>query len=95
MASYDGGTPGLEATRPAPGKKVDPASPDVEAYSDHLHGKQRAALAKVSKGKPQQQYVYAFNGFAAELTSAEAAELAGQPDVVAVTPTSSSSPRPP
>ena len=40
----------------------------------------------MSKGKPQQQYVYAFNGFAAELTSAEAAELAGQPDVVAVTP---------
>lgn len=86
VASYDGGTPGLKATRPAPGKKVDPESADVAAYSDHLRGQQRAALAKVSKGKPQQQYVYAFDGFSAELTSAQAAKLAAQPDVLAVTP---------
>ncbi|WP_307040735.1 S8 family serine peptidase [Agromyces ramosus] len=86
VASYDGGSPGLKATRPAPGKKVDPQSSDVAAYSDHLRGAQRAALAKVSKGEPQQQYVFAFDGFSAELTAAQAAELAGQPDVVAVTP---------
>ncbi|WP_162564190.1 MULTISPECIES: S8 family serine peptidase [Microbacterium] len=86
VASYAGGDAGLKGTRPEKGKKVDPASPDVAAYSEHLRGKQRAALAKVSKGAPEQQYVYSFDGFSAELTAAQAAELLAQPDVVSVTP---------
>ncbi|MDR6905950.1 subtilisin family serine protease [Agromyces sp. 3263] len=86
VATYDGGVPGLNRTRPERGKKLDPQAPEVAAYSEHLHGAQRAALAKVSKGTPRQQYVYAFDGFSAELTAAQAADLAAQPEVVAVTP---------
>ncbi|MDY0908543.1 S8 family serine peptidase [Microbacterium sp. CFBP9034] len=86
VVAYDGGVKGLKATKPHGGSKVDPADPAVEAYSKHLKGKQRAALAKVEGGGPSYSYVYSFNGFAAELTPAQAAELQAQPDVVAVHP---------
>lgn len=86
VIAYDGGQAGLKATKPHGGAKVDPADPAVEAYSKHLKGKQRAALAKVKAGDPSYDYVYSFNGFAAELTPAQAVELEAQPDVVSVHP---------
>lgn len=86
VSSYTGGQAGLERTRPEKGEKVDPESTEVAAYSKHLRGAQRDALAKVSKHEPKQQYVYAFDGFSAELTAAEAAALADQPGVLTVTP---------
>ncbi|MDQ7878474.1 S8 family serine peptidase [Microbacterium sp. QXD-8] len=86
VVAYDGGEAGLKATKPRGGAKVDPADPAVEAYSKHLKGQQRAALAKVNGGGPSYSYVYSFNGFAADLTPAQAAELEAQPDVVSVHP---------
>ncbi|MDT0141361.1 S8 family serine peptidase [Microbacterium sp. PRC9] len=86
VVAYEGGEKGLKSTKPRGGAKVDPADPAVEAYSTHLKGQQRAALAKVKGGKPSYSYVYSFNGFAAELTPAQAAELEAQPDVVSVHP---------
>ncbi|WP_163632644.1 S8 family serine peptidase [Microbacterium sp. B35-04] len=86
VVAYDGGVDGLKATKPRGGSKMDPADAAVEAYSTHLKGQQRAALAKVKGSAPSYSYVYSFNGFAAELTPAQAAELEAQPDVVAVHP---------
>ena len=86
VVAYDGGVDGLKATKPRGNSKVNPADPAVEAYSTHLKGQQRAALAKVKGGDPSYDYVYSFNGFAAELTPAQAAELQAQPDVVSVHP---------
>ena len=34
--AYDGGIPGLKATRPAKGTKIDPADTDVASYVSHL-----------------------------------------------------------
>ncbi|MDF2556015.1 MAG: family serine peptidase, partial [Microbacterium sp.] len=86
VVAYDGGVDGLKATKPRGNAKMDPADPAVEAYSTHLKGQQRAALAKVKGSAPSYSYVYSFNGFAADLTPAQAAELEAQPDVVAVHP---------
>ena len=41
VASYDGGVPGLNRTRPERGKKLDPQASEVAAYSEHLRGAQR------------------------------------------------------
>ena len=84
VATYDGDVKGLSATRPGKGAKVDPDSSASVDYADHLRGRHRSALAKVKGGEPTQQYVYSFDGFTAELTGAQAAKLAAQPDVVAV-----------
>jgi subtilisin family serine protease len=85
VVAYDGGIPGLPATRPAAGQKVNPNSPAVVRYVGHLDARQRAAVARVG-GRPVQGYQFAYNGVAAELTAAQAARLAVDPQVVAVTP---------
>ncbi|PSL03557.1 outer membrane protein assembly factor BamB [Haloactinopolyspora alba] len=84
VVTYDGDVEGLPATRPRDGEKVDPAAPKVVDYADHLKGRQRAALAQVDADEPLYHYVYAFDGFAAELTEAQAADLTDQSEVVAV-----------
>ena len=86
VVAYDGGEGGLKGTKPHGGSKMDPADAAVDAYATHLKGRQKAALAKVKGGKASYSYVYSYNGFAAELTSEQAEELAAQPDVVAVHP---------
>lgn len=86
VVAYDGGVRGLRATRPAEGEKINPQSADVTRYVAHLQGRQDAALRAVGGGTKSASYVYAFNGFAAELTGAQAADLAETEGVVAVTP---------
>jgi subtilisin family serine protease/outer membrane protein assembly factor BamB len=85
VVAYDGDVDDLPATEPRPGRKIDPRSPAVVDYVDHLKEKHRAALARVGGDDPLYDYVYSFDGFAAELTEAQATELAMLPDVVAVT----------
>lgn len=85
VVTYDGDVGDLPATKPRPGHKIDPRSSKVVGYVDHLKGRHRAALARVGGDDPLYDYVYSFDGFAAELTGAQAAELATLPDVVAVT----------
>ena len=84
--SYDGGIDGLKATKPAAGKKIDPAATDVTRYVGYLEGQHDAALGKVGGGDKVYDYAYSFNGFSAKLTAGQAAALAKQSGVVAVSP---------
>jgi subtilisin family serine protease len=83
-AAYDGRTPGLKATKPAKGSKLDAASPDVANYVAHLASKHDDALKRVGNGRKLYSYGYVFNGFAAELTEAQAQKLAATKGVVSV-----------
>jgi subtilisin family serine protease len=85
VVAYEGGVPGLEATKPGKGKKVDPKSSKVTKYVAHLNAKHDEALSKVGGGPKLYDYNFSYNGFAAKLTDAQADELEKQPDVVAVT----------
>lgn len=83
---YDGRIPGYKATKPAKGKKIDPDLPDVQKYVGHLKGKHDKALQKAGGAQKFYDYTFAFNGFAAVLTEAQAQKLKTMKDVVAVTP---------
>ena len=85
VVAYRGGIKGLSATRPAKGQKIDPNSPAVVSYMAFLASRQDAALNAVGGGKKLYNYGYVFNGFAAELTAAQAQKLAQMPGVIAVT----------
>ena len=82
--AYQGDVAGLPATRPQAGANIDLNSPAVNAYTNFLRQKQDAVAASVGARKIY-SYVYAFNGFAAEMSEADAAKLRQDPNVVAVT----------
>ena len=84
VSAYTGGINGYPATKPGRGRKIDPNDPQVSRYLGYLASRQDAALAGVG-GKKLYNYGYVFNGFAAELTPAQAQKLAQQPGVLAVT----------
>jgi Subtilase family/Fibronectin type-III domain/Peptidase inhibitor I9/PA domain len=86
VVAYAGGIPGLEATKPAKGKKVDPKSNKVAKYVAHLNTKHNAALSNVGGGQKLYDYNFSYNGFAARLTDAQAESLEKQSGVLAVTP---------
>lgn len=77
VVAYDGGISGYAATRPAAGSRIDPNSSRVRGYAGFLAQRQNAALSSVgaSSSKKMYSYVYSVNGFAAELTAAQANEL--------------------
>jgi subtilisin family serine protease len=86
VVAYEGGEPGLAATKPQGGQHVNPNSAAVRRYADFLDGRHAAAVA--ATGAPADarfyDYRFSFNGFAAVLTPAQAARLASQPGVLAV-----------
>lgn len=86
--AYDGGEPGLAATAPETGEKLEPAAPEVEAYVEHLEEVQEEVLddAGVPDADVGESYTYALNGFEAELTAQEVAELERRPEVAKVVP---------
>jgi len=85
VVAYKGGVAGLAATKPNKGRKIDPNSPAVVKYFGHLTNRHDAVLASVGGSKRKAySYGYAFNGFAAELTEAQAAKLALTQGVLAV-----------
>lgn len=86
VVAYSGGVPGLQATKPAKGAKINPNSAAVKAYSDHLAKRQDAALRAAGGGKKIYSYTYTYNGFAADLSASAAAKVATLPGVLAVTP---------
>ncbi len=95
VVAYDGNVPGLKATRPAKGEKIDPSSPDViryTAYLDELHGN---ALHDVGGGRKIYDYHYSYNGFAAELTEKQAEQIKSVAGVVSVAKMHSTLPTPP
>lgn len=87
VVAYEGGEPGLPGTRVPRGQHVDPSSGNVRRYANHLDQRHAAVLA--AAGAPADarfyDYRFAFNGFAAELTPGQAARVAQNPEVVAVT----------
>jgi subtilisin family serine protease len=91
LASYRGGIPGLAATNPAAlGEvKLDVDSPASQAYLAHLDALHDAVEVSIEGAvgrsvDPQQDYRYAYNGFALELTEAEAATVRRLPAVAQV-----------
>ena len=83
-AAYDGHVRGLAATRPAKGSKLDSKHPDVVNYRNHLAARQQAVMRSAGVAKALRTYGYVFNGFAAQMSDAQAAKLAGTPGVLAV-----------
>ena len=85
VTAYSGGIRGYAATKPGKGRKIDPNGPAVVSYKALLTSKQDAALARVGASRKLYSYGYVFNGFAAELTEAQAQKLRQTPGVLAVT----------
>ena len=87
VLAYEGDIKGFPATKPAPGQKINPQDGKVVKYADFLKTKHDALLGQINAGgKKVYSFVYAFNGFAAELNAAQAAKLSARPDVVFVEP---------
>lgn len=84
-ATYAGNISGLISTRPATGVKFDATAAGVRAYVDYLDIRQASTLAGISNAKVLHRYKLAFNGFAAQLTEAQAKALKNSGDVVSVT----------
>ena len=85
VTAYQGGIKGLQATKPNKGQKIDSTAAAVVSYRAHLSARQDALLNGVGGGRKLHSYGYVFNGFAAELTPAQAQKLAQTPGVLAVT----------
>ncbi|MGD8852700.1 MAG: S8 family serine peptidase [Gammaproteobacteria bacterium] len=87
VVAYEGGIAGLPATKPGKAQKINPNSASVRGYVAHLASRHDAALRAVgASDKKVYSYSYTFNGFAAVLTSEQAASMAAQPGVVSVQP---------
>jgi subtilisin family serine protease/plastocyanin len=84
VVAYDGGVAGLARTARPVGQRINPNSAAARAYTTFLNGRHDRALAAVGGGTKTYDYTYTFNGFAARITPAQAAELAARPDVVNV-----------
>ena len=84
-ATYGGGVAGMAATRPARGKRLDAKAPAVAKYRQHLLGQQSSLLKSVGV-KPSAQYTVTLNGFAAQLSAAQATKLASNKGVISVAP---------
>ena len=86
VVSYTGDIHGYNATKPNKGQKIDPLAGNTLSYVSYLQGKHDEAIRKVRGGPKIYSYTFSFNGFAAKLTEKQAAALAKQSDVLAVTP---------
>ncbi|WP_298828224.1 S8 family peptidase [uncultured Piscinibacter sp.] len=84
VVAYEGGIAGYRATKPAQGRKIDSTNPDVVNYFGYLSGRHDALLASVGGGRKAYSYGFVFNGFAAELSEAQAAKLATTAGVLSV-----------
>ena len=69
------GSPGSAATRPARGAKMDIASGHVRAYLNYSRRRSAARAFASRLGAVVHRYGFAFNGFAAKLTDAQAQAL--------------------
>ncbi|MFG6430178.1 S8 family peptidase [Roseateles sp. LYH14W] len=85
-ATYQGGVAGIAATRPAPGAKLNAAAANTRAYVSYLAQKRGAAIASIGNVPIQHAYSYAFNGFSAMLTDAQAAALRASGRALSVEP---------
>ena len=86
VVAYEGDIPGLPATKPAEGRKVNPNSAAVKKYKEHLEKERGNARSGAGVGSAQVVATYEFtlSGFSALLTPIEAEKLRSQKGVVAV-----------
>ncbi|MSQ20325.1 MAG: hypothetical protein EXR39_12405 [Betaproteobacteria bacterium] len=84
--AYEGGINTHPPTKSAEGEKIDADNPAVTSYREHLRARQNAVLDRVGGGSKLHSYGYVFNGFAAQITEAQAQALAKTPDVLSVVP---------
>jgi subtilisin family serine protease len=84
VVAYEGTIDGYPATKPKNGQKIDPDNPQVVKYKAYLDARHDAALAAVGGGRKAYDYGYTFNGFAAELTAAQAESLRNMRGIVTV-----------
>ena len=86
-AVYTGNVPGFAATKPAKGTRLNSKSANVTSYVAHLEQSRSAVLSRLGgQVKAIHTYNTAFNGFAAVLSSTQAAQLMKDPGVVSVVP---------
>ena len=85
VVAYEGDIPGLRATRPARGEKINPNSAHVVRYVGYLNGRHDEALSKTG-GNKLYDYVYSFNGFAARMNLEQANKMASVDGVLRVSP---------
>ena len=85
LASYAGTIPGLAATRPDRGAKLDPETPRAKAYMRHLDTQRGKMLGKMRNVKMLYKYNMVFNGFSAQLTEDEVRDLKKTQGVLSVT----------
>lgn len=86
VAIYSGSVRGLAATRPTKGARLSAKSSAVMAYRAYLDQRRDAVLARLGgQIRPLHTYGTAFNGFAAKLSAAQAAQLMQSADVLSVT----------
>ena len=83
VATYSGGVAGLEATTSAPGQQLDASTKNAKAYAAHLAAEQRRVAADAG-ASVSVSYTIALNGFAADLSAAQAAALYADREVLAV-----------
>ena len=83
IASYDGGVRGLDATRPADGRRVEVRTRAAQEYRGYLTRQQDAVAARVG-AEVRQHYSVSLNGFVADLTPAQAQRLSRTSGVIAV-----------
>jgi subtilisin family serine protease len=93
LAAYKGGVAGFQATSPeATGeRKLDPSTPNSQAYLDYLGGKQSELLGNMAKafGHPVEavyQYKNVLNAVAVRIDHAEALQAFDLPGVMTVYP---------
>nr|MBA2694434.1 S8 family peptidase [Actinomycetota bacterium] len=87
LASYDGGVQGIPATTPKGGEKLNVSSSAAERYDSYLDAQHRSVRSSVgvSRDDVVADYTVALNGFAANLTATEAAQLRKSDQVLNVT----------
>lgn len=83
LATYAGGVGGIDATRPAPGGRLDLGSRQYTAYRDHLRAERARTLraAGLGEAKTVAEYDVVLNGAGLRLTGADVAKLAATPGV--------------
>lgn len=84
IAAYSGGVPGIKATRPSGGRRVDVHSTSAQRYRSYLQKRQNTIAARVGV-KPKSRYEVSLAAFTARMTAQQAKTLASTSGVVSVT----------
>lgn len=85
VATYAGGVSGLASTRPSPGSRLNVNTAKARAYMNFLEAQRVMTLSKVGNVPVLYRFNVTMNGFAAQLTDAQAKALKGSTNVVSVT----------